>query len=610
MSKKNLYFEDEILNEKFNKHMLKRVISYASAFKMTYVKVIVLLVASSLLSLVPATLNKMIIDNVLPKNGSLQENYIKLAVILLSIWITLSLGFVIADYFCCKVSNILGNSVVCNIRKELFDKLMTLGFDYYDSRPTGKILVRITNYTDELSSFFVDDMTRLISNVFIMIFSLICVFVLEYRLGIIVLVVSIPLVLAVWTLSKSLHKRVQNDRNKNSNRTAFVAEDINGLEVIKAFNREDLNSDIHDELCEKYHKAFMRTTHIREMFFPMTHGVVRIICTVVLYSVALFIIQKNIGGNLSLGTLVTVSTYMSMFSDGVYTICQRLQNITDMSSNMERIFDVLDTNPLVVDKNDAVEMPKVKGKVEFSHVSFSYEKMNLRDDEPKEYKNVLTDINVTVNSGEMIALVGPTGAGKTTFVSLIDRFYDVDEGKILIDGIDIRDVTMKSLRSRIGVMMQDTFLFSGTVMDNIRFSKPEASDEECIEAAKKVYANDFIMKMKDGYNTIISSQGTELSGGEKQLLSFARLILANPDIVILDEATSNIDTETEELIQKMCHVVLKGRTSFVIAHRLSTIKNADRILYIDNEKILEDGSHDELMAKKGYYYNLKKHHEC
>lgn len=204
----------------------------------------------------------------------------------------------------------------------------------------------------------------------------------------------------------------------------------------------------------------------------------------------------------------------------------------------------------------------------------------------------------------MIALVGPTGAGKTTIVSLISRFYDIDKGAIRIDGTDIRDVTLNSLRNRVGVMMQDTFLFRGEIIDNIRFSRPNATDEECMEAAKKVFAHEFIMKKPQGYHTVISSQGTELSAGERQLLSFARLILANPDIIILDEATSNIDTETEKLIQQMFSTVLKGKTSFVIAHRLSTIKNADRILYIDNKGIMEDGSHDELVMGKGLYYQL------
>lgn len=398
----------------------------------------------------------------------------------------------------------------------------------------------------------------------------------------------------MWLIARKLHKRMRVHRNKQSNRTAFVAEDINGLEVIKAFNREALNDEIFIELSEKYHKAFMRTTTYRELFFPLSHGVVRVICTIVIYVTALFIITNNIGAPLSLGALVIVTTYMQRFSGAMFTICQRLQSITNVTSSIERIFEVLDTENDIVEKEDAKELADIQGEVVFDNVTFSY----------NQGIPVLEHVNLKVEPGQMIALVGPTGAGKTTIVSLISRFYDIDKGAIRIDGTDIRDVTLNSLRNRVGVMMQDTFLFRGEIIDNIRFSRPDATDEECMEAAKKVFAHEFIMKKPQGYHTVISSQGTELSAGERQLLSFARLILANPDIIILDEATSNIDTETEKLIQQMFSTVLKGKTSFVIAHRLSTIKNADRILYIDNKGIMEDGSHDELVMGKGLYYQL------
>ena len=590
---KNLYYEDEIIKKKFNGFMLRRLISYASSYKTTYIKVISLLVASSLLSLIPAALNKMIIDEVLPKDGIVPDNMLSLSVILLSIWITLSIGFTISNYFCNRVTNMLGNEVICQLREDLFQQLMKFSFDYYDNRPTGKILVRVTNYTDEIADFFINDMTRIISNAFMMLFSLICVCVIEIRLAAVVFVVCIPLSLILWFLAKSLQKRVDIDRNKYGNRTAFVAEDISGLEVIKAFNREELNEEIHNELNDTYWKAFMRSTHVREVIFPMSHGAVRIICSIVLYMTALFIIHEQ-GSNLSLGALVTVSTYMTTFSSCICVICQRLQYIATTTANIERIFDVLDTEPMILDRVDAKEMPDITGNVQFKNVSFGY-----REDEP-----VLKNVDLDIKAGQMIALVGPTGAGKTTLVSLLDRFYDVDGGAVLIDGVDVREVTQESLHNKIGVMMQDTYLFTDTIMENIRFARPDATDEECIEAAKTVFADDFIMKLKDGYQTEISSVGTELSGGEKQLLSFARLILANPKIIILDEATSNIDTETESMIQDMLKVVLKGRTSFVIAHRLSTIKHADRILYIDEQSVLEDGSHENLMAKKGKYYEL------
>ncbi len=574
--------------------MIKRMVQYASAYKKEYKRVISLLIATSLFSLVPVGLNKLIIDYVLPKNGVLREDYVPIATILLSMWITLSLGSVISNYFTSAASTRLGNSVICDLRKDMFEKLMKLGFDYYDSRPTGKILVRITNYTDEIADFFVNDMTRITVNVFMMIMSFICIVVIEKRLALVVILVCVPLIAGVWCLSKALYKRVCVERNKHSNRTAFVAEDISGLEVIKAFNRETLNEEIHENLSEQVVKAFMATTRFREIFYPMTHGVIRVICSIILYAVALLIIDNQIGKVLTLGSVVAVTTYMQMFSENVYTICQRLQKITNLTSNIERVFDVLDTDINIVDRKDAKDLGEIEGNVSFDHVTFSY----------NSTKNVLSDINIDIKSGEMIALVGPTGGGKTTFVSLINRFYDVTEGAVKIDGIDIRDVKQKSLREKVGVMMQDTFLFSGEIIENIRFAKPDATDEECMEAAKKVFAHNFIEKMPEGYHTVISSQSTQLSGGEKQLLSFARLMLADPKVIILDEATSNIDSETEGMIQEMFKEVLKGRTSFVIAHRLSTIKNADRILYIDNEQIVEQGTHGELLQKKGKYYKL------
>lgn len=594
---KNLYFEDEVTEEKFNGFMLKRLVSYAADYKADYIKVIALLIGTSFLSLIPAAINMKIINDILPQNGVVLDNVLGMSVIFLSVWIALSLGAVFANFITTKASTTLGNNIICNLREDLFQKLMELSFDYYDSRPTGKILIRITNYTDEIANFFINDMTRVVENAFVMIITIVCICFVEIRMAVMAILVSIPLAVLMWMIARALHKRMRYERNKQSNRTAFVAEDINGLEVIKAFNRETLNDEIFSELSEKYHKAYMQTTRFRELFFPLSHGIVRVICTIAIYLTALFIITNHIGAALTLGELVIVATYMQRFSNAIFVICQRLQSITNVTSNVERIFEVLDTENDIVEKKDAIELAHVRGEVVFDDVTFSY----------NQGMSVLEHVNLKVEPGQMVALVGPTGAGKTTIVSLISRFYDIDSGAVRIDGTDIRDVTLDSLRRRVGVMMQDTFLFRGEIIDNIRFSRPEATDEECMEAAKKVFAHDFIMKKPQGYHTVISSQGTELSAGERQLLSFARLMLENPDIIILDEATSNIDTETERLIQQMFSTVLKGKTSFVIAHRLSTIKNADRILYIDNKGIMEDGSHEELVAGKGFYYQLVNH---
>ncbi|HWT76719.1 MAG TPA: ABC transporter ATP-binding protein [Mobilitalea sp.] len=594
---RNLYFEDEVVKNSFNFHMLGKLFSYAKKYKKTYIFVIILLVTNSILSLIPASLNAKIINDVLPFNGRLQDNYFRTAVIILSIWASILCCQIITNYFSTKVTTRLGNSIVYEIRQDLFRHLMKLGFDYYDSRPTGKILVRITNYTSEIADIFVGHLTTIIINVLMMVACLISICFMDIRLAVVVILAEIPFSLIVWLLVRELQKRARLTKNKASNRTAFVAEDINGIEVIKAFNREKLNEQIHEELSTKHFRAHMRFTNVNEAFYPLSHGVIRIISNILLYTVALVIIIKN-PTSLTLGVLVSVTTYMQMFAEALFSLCQRFQNIATLTTNMERIFEVLETEPKVKDSEDAYEMPEIKGKVSLRNATFSYDGTNY----------ILEKVNLEVESGETIAIVGPTGAGKTTIVNLLSRFYNLDSGEILIDGHNINQVTLKSLRRQVGVMMQDTFLFSGEIIENIRFSKPEATDEECINAAKKVYADDFIQKLPEGYHTKIKSAASELSSGERQLLSFARLVLADPKIIILDEATSNIDTQTERKIQAMMEHVLKNRTSFIIAHRLSTIKNADRILYIEDKNIAESGNHEELMQLKGKYYELVAKH--
>lgn len=599
MNKRNLYFEDEITEEKFNGFMLKRLVHYAGEMKATYIKLIALSVATSLLALIPAAINMKIINEILPQGGVVPDNIIVNSAVLLSFWFALSIGGVVSNYITTKVSTKMGNQIICNLRKDLFDHLMELSFEYYDNRPTGKILVRVTNYTDEIANFFINDMTRVLGNVFLMLIAFVSIAFIEIRMAAVTFAVSIPVFALMWILARALHRKVRVERNKQSNRTAFVAEDINGLEVIKAFNREELNDEIFSELSDKYLDAYMGSTRYREMFFPLSHFIIQMLCNIVLYVTALFITTNHIGEPLTLGALITITTYMQRFSNAVFTICQRLQAISNVTSNIERIFEVMDTPPEIVNRIGAEDVVNVTGAVDWEAVDFSY----------VPGVPVLENVNLHVEPGQMIALVGPTGAGKTTIVSLLSRFYDIDSGSIKIDGKDIRDMTLKSLRKHVGVMMQDTFLFRGTIMDNIRFSKPDATDEECIEAAKKAFAHDFIVSREDGYQTMLSNNGSELSGGEKQLVSFARLLLAEPQIIILDEATSNIDTETEQAIQNMLATVLKGKTSFVIAHRLSTIRNADRILYIDKKGILEDGPHGELLKKNGYYAKLVRHSE-
>ncbi len=595
-SKRNLYFEDEMVVRKFSMEMLGKLLSYGKKYTKTYVMVFAFLIANSILSMIPSVLNMYIINKVLPKNDILRPNFQTAAIIILSVWTAVLIGQIITAYINSITTMRLGNQIVCELRDDMFKKLMELGFDYYDNRPAGKILVRITSYADEISQIFINQLTTIIVNFFTVIFTIIMICILEIHLALCVFVVEIPLLALAVFLMRMLQKKTRISKNKNSNRTAFVAEDISGVDVIHAFNREDLNDTIIYDLIDQCTHAFMQETHYREAVFPLAHGGIRLICIIVIYGVSLYMITNNPMTTLTLGLVVSLTTYVQQFADALFNLCQLLQNIITLTTNMERIFELLLEEPSITDKKDAKVLQKVQGQVSFEHVSFSY----------IEGTPILEDVNFRVNPGEMIALVGPTGGGKTTIVSLLSRFYDVQSGRILIDGHDISKVTTNSLRSQIGVMMQDTFLFSREVIENIRFSRPDATDEECIKAACAVSADEFIRKLPNGYHTVLTHQGAELSGGQRQLLSFARLVLADPKIIILDEATSNIDSETEAKIQEMLHTVLKGRTSFVIAHRLGTIKNADKILYVCDRNIAESGNHRELIQRKGKYYELLK----
>jgi len=297
---------------------------------------------------------------------------------------------------------------------------------------------------------------------------------------------------------------------------------------------------------------------------------------------------------INVGLMTTFTAYMSQFSGPLTQIAAMIQDLAQVSSNLEQVFDTIDYPVTIKDMDGSAELKDVEGNIDFNHITFAYE----------EGVNILENFDLHVKKGETIALVGPTGAGKTTVINMLTRFYDVQQGSVTIDGKDVREVTLDSLRKEVGVLMQDPFIFKGTVMENIRYGRPDATDEECIAAAKAIYADRCIDKLKGGYEHVLDERGEGLSAGEKQLISFARIILKNPSVIILDEATSSIDTETENLIKQALDVIIKDKTAFIVAHRLSTIRNADRILYIANKGIAEQGTHDELMAKKGLYYAL------
>ena len=591
--KNNLYYQDEYIAETFRFSMLARLMKYAARHKKDFWLCVFAELLLSSVSLLPGILYSVIVKYAFPAGGGYEENYMLITLLCLGGLFVVSAGLSIGYYFETRLPLRFGRLICTEIRSDVFDHLMTLSFRYFDTHSTGKILVRVTNYVDELASLFSDLFYVMLYFLSVILVSMIWALSLDWRVGGAVLIGMIPLFCVMLLLAKSIHRRAGVDHNKSANYTAFVAENIGGAEVIRSYNRAQLNGKIAGDLFRDYTKAFMKTTHVREAFFPFAHGFTSAVVTLLVYGVSLAIILTGWGGGIGLNTVVGIASVLGEAAGSLGSLCDNISSLSTLTTNIERIFDTIDTPADICDGEDAEELKDCKGEVKFDHVDFSY----------IEGVSVLKDFSLSAAAGETVALVGATGSGKTTIVNLLSRFYDVTGGKIELDGKDIRKYTVQSLRESVGVMMQDTYIFSGTVMENIRFAKPSATDEECIAAARAACADDFIRRLPEGYETKIS-EGIALSGGERQLLSFARLLLADPKVVILDEATSHIDTQTERLVQKSLKTLLEGRTSFVIAHRLSTIRGADKIVFIKDGAIAESGTHEELLSLNGNYARL------
>lgn len=468
--------------------------------------------------------------------------------------------------------------------------LQKLPFTYYDDRPHGKILIRVINYVNSVSDMLSNGIINFVMEILNMLFILVFMLIVSPRLTLVAMSGLPIFIMVMFAIKKQQRRAWQEVSNKSSNMNAYLQENIVGARITQVFTREEENAEIYDKLNEKYRTAWMRAVKYSNLVWPATDNISTAI-RAALFIVGLLVLPRE---TVSLGVLAAMTGYAGRFWQPIMNISNIMNNFINNIAYLERIFETLDEPVTITDKEDASELGDITGQVSFEDVTFGYE----------EGINVLEHLSFDVKAGESIALVGPTGAGKSTIVSLISRFYDIKHGRITVDGVPISDVTLKSLRSQMGIMLQDSFIFSGTIMDNIRYSRQEATEEEVREAARTVCADEFISRMDMGYETQVNERGSKLSGGEKQLISFARTLLSDPKILVLDEATSSIDAKTEALLQKGIEQLLKGRTSFIIAHRLSTIRNCDRIMYIDEKGILESGTHDELMEKRGAYYEL------
>ncbi len=580
----NSYKDDEQSTTRSKVQTLKRLLGYLFVYKWQVILVLAVMGYGVAVRLANPLIIESAIDDYIGQNNF--KGLYRLLVIALAINLSLVVTVKLRMFIMAKVCN----RILLTIRQELYTHIQKLDFAFFDSRPTGKILSRIIGDINSLKDVLSNCVTTLVPDGLKVIAVIVIMICKNPALAFASLLTLPFMAAATFYIEYKAHPRWQIFRKKSANLNAFIHEDMAGIRIIQSFHAEKETEDTFDELLVEHRNAFFDAVRMSDSFGSVIDLSWGLGC-IFLYFTGIVVLGVDA---VSVGTFIAFGTYLNMFWQPIHNISNFYNQLVTNIAGAERIFEILDTEPSIADGASAVQMPEIAGEVVFDHVSFSY------DDKVK----VLDDVSFAIQPGETIALVGPTGAGKTTIVNLISRFYEVTDGAVRIDGRDVRGVTLESLRRQMGVMTQDNFLFSGTIRENIRYGRLDATDAEIEAAAKAVNAHDFIMKLEKGYDTELSERGGGLSVGQKQLLAFARTMVSNPKILILDEATSSIDTKTELLVQEGIEHLLAGRTAFVIAHRLSTIRKADRIFVVDDGKILEEGSAEELMAKKGLYYQL------
>lgn len=580
----NSYKEDEQSIEKSKIQTLKRLFSYLLSYKWQILLVLFIMGYGVAVSLINPLIMESAIDDYIAVKDT--NGLFRLLGIALVINLLLVVTVKIRMYIMAKVCN----RILLTIRQELYTHIQRLDFHFFDSRPTGKILSRIIGDINSLKDVLSNCVTTLIPDGLTVVAVVVIMVCKNPKLAFACMLTIPFMAAATFYIEYKAHPRWQTFRKKSANLNAFIHEDMAGMRIIHSFHAQEETEATFDTLLQEHRTSFVRAVRMSDSFGSVIELSWGLGC-ILLYFTGIIILGVD---QVSVGVFIAFGTYLNMFWQPIHNISNFYNQLVTNIAGAERIFEILDTPPAIADKDSVSRMPQIVGKVTFEHVNFSY------DDKVK----VLDDVSFTIKPGETIALVGPTGAGKSTIVNLISRFYDVQGGTVKIDGHDVKEVSIESLREQMGIMTQDNFLFSGTIRDNIRYGKLDASEDEIIAAAKAVNAHDFIMKLDKGYDTELSERGGGLSIGQKQLLAFARTMVSDPKILILDEATSSIDTKTELLVQEGIEHLLQGRTSFVIAHRLSTIQKADRIFVIDDGKIIEEGNAAELMAKRGAYYRL------
>lgn len=580
----NSYRDDEQSTERSKLQTLARLFGYLLQYKWRILLVLAIMGYGVAVNLINPLIMESAIDDYIAVRDF--AGLYRLLVIALAVNLFLVVTVKARMYIMAKICN----EILLTIRQQLYTHIQKLDFQFFDSRPTGKILSRIIGDINSLKDVLSNCVTTLIPDGLTVIAVAAIMICKNPRLAFASLLTIPFMAFGMLYIQTKAHPRWLLFRKKSANLNAFVHEDMAGMRIIQSFHAQKETEDTFEELLMEHRRSFIDAVRMSDAFGSVIDFSWGIGCILLYYSGIVIIGTDQV----SLGTFIAFGTYLTMFWQPIRNLSNFYNQLVTNIAGAERIFEILDTPPAIADEDGAAQMPPVEGEVRFSHVSFSY------DGRAK----VLDDVSFCIRPGETVALVGATGAGKSTIVNLISRFYDVQQGTVSIDGHDIRKVSIESLRRQMGIMTQDNFLFSGTIKDNIRYGKLDATDEEIIAAAKAVNAHDFIMKLEKGYDTELLEHGGGLSIGQRQLLAFARTMVSDPRILILDEATSSIDTKTELLVQQGIEHLLAGRTSFVIAHRLSTIQKADRIFVVEGGGIAEEGNARELMEKKGIYYQL------
>lgn len=564
--------------------LMKRMVSYILAYPRLVIIVTIMVASSIIFSIyAPFVLQHAIdVDFASGDLNALMRTSLLYIILVILVWLT--------SYGQGYTTTLMGQRAVYTIRQSLFEHLQRMSQAYYDKTASGSIISRLTNDIDRMSELLSGGLINTFAQFFIVFGVAIVIFTVDFQLAIVTLLVMPILAVATHIFRKRAREAYRETRKTISRVTANFAETISGAKVTKTFTREKESMERFEELNRGDYQANVDAAKFASVFFPAIRFVGGLGVVLILFFGGARIVE----GTLTVGVLLFYIQMNALFFRPVIILTNFYNTVQSAFAGAERVFAIMDREPGILDRPDAFELKDVKGHIEYKNVWFAYVDENY----------VLEDFNLEIQSGETVAIVGDTGAGKTTVVNLLNRFYDIQAGSIMIDGIDIRNVTLKSLRSNIGLVLQDSFLFMGTIKDNIRYGRPEATDEEIIEATKAIGAYDLIQKLEKGFDTEVGERGGRLSEGERQLVSFARALLANPKILILDEATSSIDIYTEHTIQQGMQKLLEGRTSIVIAHRLSTIVNADRILVLENGKIVESGTHAELMGRGEKYYSL------